>query len=247
MGADRRREFSVCRRRLAAACIVVLAFAAGVVWLTLPSDPDSVAPVPLPLAPPREPVRAPAPPPPPPRSRAARPKPAPPPAAPVPTAVPAEPPASEIDEPKREAARGPWWDGWPDDLTPDGFTQFAQEALRGCDPGFAVELVDIDCSAAPCYAIFATPRRVDGFGNDRDLARHVAGCEGWRSRYGTRVDRDALGSRSISCEGSGERWLFALTTDRAFTQLDPDTVEMEVLKQDQQSRLDVYADVYTCP
>lgn len=167
-------------------------------------------------------------------------RPAPPPAPPPPDA-PAVPPT----------AAPPWSLDWnptvPDRFRPSAFETNVRAAVDACQPEH-LELIAVDCTGAPCYAVFrGEDLRTKETGDNELMQAFASNCPGWKEPYEDAVYGMTRHSTAFRCPDGSREWIILFGSELVLPYLGIDTEEREVTtKADAEARVRVWRAGWRC-
>lgn len=135
----------------------------------------------------------------------------------------------------------------PADLRPPRFEQIVRGAVADCAPD-NLDLVGVDCTEPPCYAVFRAVRDASGAPSDSAVLQDFASnCEPWRKHYEDAVVRLTRHTSSFTCPDGSREWVLLLGSELALDPLGVTTEEREEeLKDRGEERKEAWRQRWTC-
>lgn len=225
----------------AAASLIVLVLS-WLAWHSRALPPEPEAPTPPPRAKPAEP--APDPPDLPPQPSVAIRR-----ETPQPRAVGSPEPAPAVATPTEVVQ--PWSLGWndtvPERFRPTAFEANVRAAVAACDPP-NLSLVAVDCTGAPCYAVFRGERDGTRQTGDNELMQAFSSdCPAWKDNYEDAVYGLTRHSTSFTCPDGSREWIVLFGSELVLPYLGVDSQEREqVVKDDAETRVKKWRAGWRC-
>lgn len=130
----------------------------------------------------------------------------------------------------------PWPEGFPEALRYPAFSETTRRAIAACQPE-GIELVGVDCSGPPCYAVLRA-RREEGGPSDNDLLRALVACPAWTEAFGGGYDRLTRHSAGFHCGDGRSEFAVLLGSSDALAAFGATTPEqLDLVKREGADRL----------